>query len=513
MMDYIEGNPALRPFYKYAPSFESIPEVIEDRKQFALNRETLAAELEDQHRVYFNRFPLINEQINSIRNENTFTVTTGHQPCLAGGPMFFIYKLITTINFSRRLNSMFPDYHFIPVFWLGAEDHDLDEVNHVVIHGKTIRWQSHQSGATGRMSTGGLDQFIDEIKEVIGKDPLADQAVALLEKAYKSHQNLADATREFALSLFGDHGLLVLDADRPSLKKLLKGVLHKELALQISRQLVADTSEELGRNYKIQVTPREINLFYLDEQLRERIVLDEKGHFEVVNTDLEFSKDFILDLVDRQPERFSPNVVLRPLYQELILPNLAYIGGPGELAYWLQLKEMFAQLQVSYPMLVPRNNAAIVPARAIAKFQQLGFELKDMFRPYETLTKEWLSRQEDVSDRVEDVKSETQRLFEQLSRKFAEVDPTLSPAVMAEAQKTINSLDNLMKKGNAALKRKHEIALNQIRIVVDKVNPGDQPQERLVNLFQFYPRHGHSILDHLMSAMEPLNEKMVILEE
>lgn len=513
MMDYIEGNPALRPFYKYTPSITSIPEIIEDRKQFAFHRELLAGELEDQHRTYFHRFPLLASQIERIRDENTFTVTTGHQPCLAGGPMFFIYKLVTTINLSRTLCEKYPDYHFVPVFWLGAEDHDLDEVNHVVIHGKTIRWQSNQKGATGRMSTAGLDVFIEEIREIIGNDALADQAVSLLKEAYLSHVNLADATRAFALALFGEHGLLVLDADRPALKKVMQGVFHQELALQVSRQFVDTTSEELGRTYKIQVTPREINLFYLDDQLRERIVLDEKGHFEVVNTDLEFTKDFIVDLVDRQPERFSPNVILRPLYQEMILPNLAYIGGPGELAYWLQLKEMFAQLQVSYPMLVPRNNALIVPARALSKFRQLGFELKDMFRPYETLAKEWLSSQEDLSDSVEGVKSEVHKMFEQLSMVFTAVDPTLSPAVMAEAQKTMNSLDNLMKKGNAALKRKHEVALNQIKLLVDKVNPNDQPQERLVNLFQFYPRHGNALLDQIITEMTPLSGDMMIIEE
>lgn len=513
MMDYLEGHPALREFYKYLPAVASVPDVIRDRKEFPFHRDELADELLNQHRAYFSRYPVLEAQIGKIREENTFTVTTGHQPCIAGGPLYFIYKLITTINFAKKLNDEYKEYHFVPVFWLGAEDHDLDEVNNVFLHGKTIRWQSHQTGATGRMSLDGAEEFIQELKAVFAKEQFAGDALDILERAYLSQNNLADATRDFALSFFGNEGLIVLDADRPVLKKLLKNVVRQELAIQPSFRLLTETNEKLGKNYKLQVNPREINLFYLDDQLRERIVRDDKGHFDIVNTDLDFTKEFILDLADKQPERFSPNVILRPVYQEIILPNIAYIGGPGEISYWLQLKSVFEHYEVSFPMLVPRNNAVILPGRQVEKFIQLGFTLKDVFRSYDELSKEWLSTQEDLSQQVATAKNDLQKIYAQLASGFSVVDATLESSVMAEAQKTMNSLENLLKKGNAALKRKHEVALNQIKNVLEKAAPNDSPQERLVNIFQFFPRHGTALINDLLNHFEALSGEMVMFEE
>lgn len=513
MMDYLEGHPDLRPFYAYTPSFGAFPEVIAARNQFPFHREVVADCLEEQHRDYYRRFPILEEQIRRLRDQNTYTVTTGHQPCLAGGPLYFFYKIITTINLARHLNQQFPEKHFIPVFWLGAEDHDLQEVNHFQLHGQTIRWKTTQQGATGRMKTAGIEVCLTELAPLLEREPAWQEAIGILQESYTGHAQLADATRALVLAFFGGEGLLVLDADRPVLKKTLRPVIRQELTLQTAQQLVQHTSAELGKHYKLQVVPREINLFYLGDQLRERIVRDETGHYRVLNTDLVFSHDEMLALAEQHPEHFSPNVVLRPVYQELLLPNLSYVGGPGELAYWLQLKELFAHYQVSYPMLVPRAHAVVVPARALQKFRHMGFGLGDLFRAPDAVGMEWLRRQEDLSDKVADAKQSLQAVFEKLSLDFSAVDPTLTAPVMAEAQRTMNSVDNLMKKGNAALKRRHEVGLQQIRTVLEKVNPADAPQERTVNLFQFYSRHGRPFMAALLDQLMPLSGKIVIMEE
>lgn len=242
---------------------------------------------------------------------------------------------------------------------------------------------------------------------------------------------LADATREFVLQLFASEGLLVLDADRPSLKKIFARIAREEVSTQAAFRIVNATSEKLGEHYKLQVNPREINLFYLDEQLRERIVLDEKGHYEIVDTHLEFTREFLIDLIDHQPERFSPNVILRPLYQEMILPNLAYIGGPGRAGLLDAVGEHY---QASFPILVPRNNGLILPSRPLEKFQQLGFDKKDMFRSYDELSKVWLSGQENLQDDIAKTTDAVKAAYDQLAAAFAKTDPTLATSVQAEAQ-------------------------------------------------------------------------------
>lgn len=513
MMDYLEGHPDLRPFYNYTPSFSAFPEVIDARNQFPFHRDVVADCLDQQHRDYYSRFPILEEQVRRFRDQNTYTVTTGHQPCLAGGPLYFFYKIITTINLARELRQQFPEKHFIPVFWLGAEDHDLQEVNHFHLHGETIRWNTEQQGATGRMRTAGIESCLRELAPLLEREPAWQESIGMLQDSYAGHAQLSDATRALVLAFFGGEGLLVLDADRPALKKIFCPLVRQELSVPFAQQAVMQTSAVLGKQHKLQVVPREINLFYLGDQLRERIVMDHTGHYQVLNTDLVFSRDAMLELAEVHPEHFSPNVILRPVYQELLLPNLAYVGGPGELAYWLQLKALFTACGVSYPMLVPRAHAVVVPARGLQKFRQMDFELRDIFRSADTVGMEWLNRQEDLSDQVADARKSLQAVFEKLALDFSAVDATLAAPVMAEAQRTLNSVDNLMKKGNAALKRRHEVGLQQIRTLLEKVNPADAPQERTVNLFQFYSRHGRQFIDTLLQQLKPLNGKMLVIEE
>ncbi|MBK9319619.1 MAG: bacillithiol biosynthesis cysteine-adding enzyme BshC [Bacteroidetes bacterium] len=513
MLDYIEGHPQLRPYYSYSPALSSFPDVIEARKEFPFHRETLADEMLAQHQAYLQRFPVLSQQIEALRSEQTFTVTTGHQLCLATGPLYFIYKIITTIHLCRQLAQEFPAHHFVPVYWMASEDHDIEEINHFHLFSETLKWETKERGRTGRLPTAGIGELIQEVERLCGNNPFTAEVILLLKNAYEQHPHLSAATRELVLTLFGEQGLLVIDADRPTLKKLFAHVISEELTLHPSFEIVNSTTERLAHHYKTQLSPREINLFYLEEGLRERIVKDEKGHYHVLNTDLDFSREFILDLVEKQPERFSPNVVLRPLYQETILPNIAYVGGPGEIAYWMQLKEIFAHYNVFFPMLVPRNNALVLPARPLEKFLNLGFERKDVFRSFDDLSKQWLSAQEDLSSGIHASSEKMQELYNELTLLFTKADPTLAASVQGELQKVLNGLENLGKKGNAALKRKHEVALNQLKVVLDKVSPAGHAQERHVNFIQFYSLQGPSFIEDLMKSLQPMVFNVAVFTE
>ncbi len=513
LLDYIDGNPRLRPFYTYSPAIASVPDVIEARSRYAIPRETLYAEFEAQHEKYYSQYPSLRDIVSSLRNHKTYTVTTGHQLCLATGPLYFIYKIISTIKLAAELKNQYPDYTFLPVFWMASEDHDIDEINHLHLFSETIRWDVSASGATGRLPTTGLDAVMDAVRNLCAQHPYAAEVSGMLESSWLGASSLSQATRELLLQLFAKEGLLVLDADSPSLKKEFAHIIKEELSLQPSFDIVNQTNEKLSRFYKTQLHPREINLFYLDEGLRQRIIKDENGHFEVLNTDLSFTREFILDLSEKQPERFSPNVVLRPLYQECILPNIAYVGGPGEIAYWLQLKEVFEHYNVSFPMLVPRNNALILPERALNKFLQLGFTTRDVFRPYDELSRQWILTREDVTGEIEKSKEQLREVYGNLAAHFSLADPTLAASVHAELQKMLNGMDALGKKGTAALKRKHEVTLNQIRGLLDRVNPGGQPQERVLNFLQFYAIHGPDFINGLMAGMHPLDFNMAVFTE
>lgn len=509
--DYVEGHPRLRHFYKFDPHPASFQAAIKERNSFPFYREVLGEVMHEQHRDFYSTWPLLELQVNSLYSSDTYTITTGHQLCIATGPLFFLYKIASAINLSRRLKVLHPHLNFVPVYWMASEDHDVEEIRHMYVYGKTLTWGTSQQGATGRMSTDGIVQLFDELENLCGKEPFAADLMRILRDAYQPGIRLSEATRRLVLSLFGKEGLLVIDADDERLKRVFLPVMRQELALSTSLEIVQKSSDELARHYKLKVTPRPINLFYLDDQLRERIVREEDGGFGVLNTDLVFNRDVFLDILEKHPARFSPNVVLRPLYQEMILPNLATLGGPGEIAYWLQLKNLFDYFNVPYPVLLLRAHALLLSNRILEKAVKAGLEMKDLFRSSEELSRTYIQSHDDLSPALDVARRELVIVFSRLGEAFSSVDATLNASVQAELQKNLNGIENLDKKGMAALKRRYEQQINRFRSINEAVMPGGEPQERVLNFAPFYSLLGPAFVSFVLEFPEVQESRFNIL--
>lgn len=509
--DYVEGHPRLRHFYKFDPHPASFQAAIDERNSFPFYREKLGEVMHEQHRDFYNAYPALEKHVNSLLSSDTYTITTGHQLCIATGPLFFLYKIASTIQLSRKLKALHPHLNFVPVYWMASEDHDVEEIRSIHVYGKTLTWDTAQQGATGRMTTEGIGQLLNELESLCGTEPFGVQLIHLLRDAYQPGIRLSEATRRLVLSLFGTEGLLVVDADDERLKRIFLPVMRQELALSPSLDIVRKTSDELARHYKVQVTPRPINLFYLDDQLRERIVSEQDAGFRVLNTDLVFSRDVFLDILEKHPARFSPNVVLRPLYQEMILPNLATLGGPGEIAYWLQLKNLFGYFNVPYPVLLPRAHALLISNKVMEKAGKAGLSLKDLFLPLEELSRNYIQSKDDLSPALELARRELEVVFVRLSEAFGSIDTTLVASVQAELQKNLNGIDNLGKKGLAALKRMHEQQLSRFRSINEVVMPGGEPQERVLNFAPFYSRLGPAFISSVIEFSEVPEDRFNIL--
>ncbi len=513
LRDYLEGHPRLQQFYRWKPEFNSFEEVIQERMKFKVDRIVLMTELENQHLAFYDKYPNLKSQIKAIESEKTFTVTTGHQLCLATGPLYFIYKIVSTINLAKELKQRFPEYHFIPVYWMATEDHDFEEINHLYLFNKKIIWEQHVKGVTGKIPTNTLAPVLAELNELLGDTIAVADIIQLMEDAYLNHNNLSDATRFLVLHLFGDEGLLVIDADRKELKMLFQHVMKEELENQASMKLVTQTNKQLESYYQLQISPRPINLFYLDDGFRERIIKAPDTHFEIINTDLAFSSTFMMDLLHHQPERFSPNVVLRPVYQEAILPNLAYVGGPGEISYWLQLKSVFDHFGIFYPMLVPRNHALIINHKQLQKFTALGFTKEDLFRPVDELISQYVKSLDGISSSLEKEKEKISVILNEIAIQFSTVDSTLQATVQSELQRSLNGMEGLEKKLQAALKRKNETAVNQIKSTIEKVKPANQFQERYSNFIPYYLKYNHDFIKELLDVMKPLSVDLDLFVE
>ncbi|RZJ65031.1 MAG: bacillithiol biosynthesis cysteine-adding enzyme BshC, partial [Flavobacterium sp.] len=329
IFDYLNQKENLKPLYHRFPTLENFKLQIEEKRQSYSEayRSVLVSELEKQYEA-IETSALTVENIVLLKDNTTFTITTGHQLNLFTGPLYFLYKIVSVINLSRELKSAYPEYNFVPVYWMATEDHDFEEINYFTLRNKKIAWSRESAGPVGRLSTEGLNKVLEVFAKEIGPGNNAKWLTSLFEDAYLKHENLADATRYLANEIFGRDGLVIIDADSHELKKLFIPHIRTELLQQVSHAKVLETADRL-KDYNVQVNPREINLFYIEDGIRERIVLED-GIYHINNTPLKFTEDELLNLLEDNPEKFSPNVIMRPLYQEVILPNLCYIGGGGE---------------------------------------------------------------------------------------------------------------------------------------------------------------------------------------
>lgn len=502
VIDYLQQNPKLASFYHRFPTLENLKEQLTEKQFTPEQRNVLCQELENQYASLPEVPANVRKNLDLLQQENTFTITTGHQLSLFTGPLYFIYKIITAVKTAQQLQQQYPQYNFVPVYWMATEDHDFAEINHFTLFGKTYTWETDQKGAVGRFKTDSIFSLIESLPE----------HYPLFEKAYTEFDTLAAATRFLANELFGAFGLVSLDADAPALKQALKPVIKNELAEQTASKLISATNEKLATaGYKTQVTPREINLFYLDNGLRERLVL-EADRYRVLNTDLTFSQQELLDLVETQPEKFSPNVILRPLYQEILLPNLCYIGGGAEIAYWFQLKDLFDYYQVPFPVLMLRNSGLYINKNHANRLQKLDLQPTDLFQDLPVLKKQVTAAYQEEELHLAEEKKQVEAAFAQVEKLAAAIDPTLTKSVAAEAQKAFNALTVLEKKIVKANDTKYETVYNQLTSLKDKLFPNGTLQERMDNLLT-YQTNNPNFIHQLYEAFDPFTAKFTVLEE
>ncbi len=509
IVDYLNRKPGLQQFYGRFPSIENFSEQIAEKKAgFAGDRKTLVSVLERQY-AGLSVSDATKKHLTALLSDNTFTVTTGHQLNLFTGPLYFLYKITTAINLAKELQAKYPENHFVPVYWMATEDHDFEEINYFNFKGKKFRWNRESSGPVGRLDNDGLDEFLEVFSMELGPGQNADAIRKLFADAYLNHDNLADATRFVANELFGKHGLVIIDADDAELKRQFIPYLKQELLDFVSHRVVSETIEKM-KPYTIQVNPREINLFYIENGLRERIVF-EKGKYKINNTALEFLEKEILELLESHPEKFSPNVITRPLYQEVILPNLCYIGGGGEIAYWLELKSFFEKINVVFPILLLRNSVLLATRKQAEKADRLDLGWRDLFlKPQELADvkiKKYSEFQLDFSAQKDFLKKQ----FETLHGIAQKTDKSFTGAVKAQEAKQIKGLENLEKRLLKAEKRKHSEILERIGDLQNELFPGGGLQERFSNFSEFYLQSGNGLIEKLLTELDPLAQQFDVL--
>lgn len=501
--DYIAQKESIAFLTKYPFELDAFAQVIADKQNDSTNRAVLVDVLRSQYST-IPTTNIVTANIELLLESNTFTVTAAHQPCLFLGPLYNVYKIASAIALANQLKQQYTQCNFVPVFWLGSEDHDVEELNHVFVNGKKITWEGAGTGASGRWGTATMQAAIEELKATVNQP----EVIAILEEAVKRYATFGRLSQYFVNELFKQHGLVVLDQDDARLKQLFAGYIKDEVLNSRATKVLKPTVDFLEANYKAQAKPRDINFFYLGEGYRERIVLNEtSGRYEVNNKDILFSRDEIVAEIENHPERFSPNVIFRPLYQELILPNLAFVGGAGELSYWLELKPLFDYHKVNYPMLAMRSSVALLTPPVLKKLEKLGLTAVQFLGDVEQLINNYVKQglTDDANLAVEKQKAEA--FFEAIIAKAEKTDATLKQSATTEKQKLLTALDNLEGKMLKAEKRKQETTVNQIRSIQEVLFPGGIGQERHENFIPFYHP---DFIDELIPYLNPLDKQFKV---
>ncbi len=474
-LEYAKNTDSLKPYYGRFPTIANFKSQFEEKSLSPENRKLLHDVLVQQYDST-DTSESVSDNIKSLLDPDTYTVTTGHQLNIFTGPLYFIFKIVTVINACRQLSEKYPEKNFVPVYWMASEDHDFEEISHFRFHGEKFKWNSDQSGAVGRFDP-------SELRGLIENFPVQ---LPVFEKAYLNQNTLADSVREYVNELFVEYGLVVIDADDKHLKELLIPVMKADILDQVPQKCVNEMLTGLEKaGIKAPVNPREINFFCLEDGLRTRI--EKSGdRFKLVDEEREFSKEELVELFKKSPEKFSPNVILRPLYQEMILPNLAYVGGPSELVYWLELKGVFDHFKVPFPILLPRNFAMIIPSHIDRKWNKTGFKHVDIFKKTHVLEKEATIKYSKNDLQLNGKTDHIQSTFDTIRDQAEKIDETLGPMVGAEAARAMKSLEKIEKKMIRAEKRRMKEKIGQMKSVKEFLFPGGGLQERKDNFLNFY---------------------------
>ncbi|KQS95190.1 bacillithiol biosynthesis cysteine-adding enzyme BshC [Chryseobacterium sp. Leaf394] len=444
-----------------------------------------------------------------IKNSETFTITTGHQLNLFTGPAFFIYKILQTVKTCIYLKEQFPEQNFVPVYWMASEDHDFAEINHFKTKNGFYEVNEKSGGTVGKIKltdTHFISEFESEFKDHI----FGTELILMLKEAYQSGKTLTQSIKILVNRLFSEHGLLIIGGDSKALKAQMTGVFKDEILNSSLNKKSKEKVDFLTEKYgKVQVNPRDINLFYLSETRNRIDPFQDK--FLVNDTEISLSGDEIVAELNSFPEKFSPNALMRPVYQEKILPNLAYIGGNAEIMYWLELKDYFDSLQIPFPVLIPRNSMVFVDGKVLGKIDQLDLNIEDFFGNFTKVTNRKILDDNEILKTLEEKEKLLKSHFENLKLLAEKTEKSFGNMVKGEEVRQMKSFDRLRKRLLKAEKIKQGELLDRLETLFMEINPAKIWQERVLNFSVFFADHGTQWIETCYREMDVTESKLIIV--
>jgi len=507
-----------RKVLKYIESFYSEKSLIKHSENKSKNfnkekRQIFVKSLKSQYsKIDVSKNTLKN--ISSLLDSNTFCITTGHQLNLFTGPFMVILKIAQVISISKQLNNNIEKFKYVPVLWIASEDHDFEEIPEVNINHKSIKWEiDSNSLPVGEIEINNFDNILNEYKNLLIEYDYKEKIEKIIDNSYKKGDSLSTSTIKFINSLFSDHGLIILDANNKDLKTLFKNQLKDEVENFSCKEKTSSQISNLKKDFKsfkVQVNPSDINFFKLTDKGRKRIRYEKESYN--VDDENSYKKEEILNLIDKSPELFSPNAIMRPLYQEIILPNVCYVGGPNELRYWMQLKTYFDKNKVQFPILKLRNSAYIIDSKISKKIKKSGIEINYFMGDLNSLINYKIKNSSNLKLNFDSLRSNLISQFDELRKVSLKTDKSFIGAVNAQEKKQKKGIDDLEKKLIKAEKKNHEDEIQLVKSLYNYFHPKNINQERYLNFGNFYSYKGPLFIDYIVDKISITEDKILIID-
>ncbi len=452
--------------------------------------------------------------IKLLGEPNTITVTTGQQVGIFTGPLYTIYKAITTIKLAEYLKLKYDDFNFVPIFWLAGDDHDFEEVRFINIldnnnNLKRVVYNDGKEDDVNRGSVGKLefkqsiDDVINEIKNSLRPTEFTDEIIELLQKFYNPEETFSSSFKKMMMNFFDEYGLIVFDPTDIRVKEVLKPIFLKEIAeYEKHTDSLVSLSAELEDLYHAQVKVKPVNLFINYEGGRYLIEPGE-NEFRLKGKRKRFTKEELLEEIDNYPENFSPNVLLRPVCQDYIFPNAFYVGGPGEISYFAQLKPLYDFYTLPYPIVYPRSSATLLENNSKRILNKIGLDITEIFINSKNISNRVIEKLDDnnINTLFDNTLEQFTEIYQNLEEHISAIDKTLIDAINKNKQRTFQNLQNLKDKVAKAQSRRYEDSLRQIERVRNLLYPNDNFQERELNIVYYLNKYGKDFIKQLYSRL------------
>ena len=505
---FLDQSENLKLFYAGHPTQKKDWQtIINQRADFPTERRSQVADILLHQSKTKN--PLVISNIEKLKHNNTFVLVTGQQAGFFGGPLFTFFKTLSTIKWAEHLAKEFPGNNFVPVFWVEIEDHDFQEIarfsnpEHAPISYSDAETDTYQQ-IVHRPIKSDFPAFLEQVFSLLPESEFKKNYTDIISECYAEGVGFGDAFKKFMHVIFDDFGLIICDPTDVRLKRLANPVFEKEIINLTSEKSISAQSEKLtSAGFSPQVTPRQINSFFIQDGKRLGI-LKQENVYSLQGKDQIFSEKEMTDLIRNHPEKFSPNVVLRPLYQDFILPTIGISAGPGELSYFMQFKSNYEAFGIPLPILIPRAFGIIIEPAIERLLEKLSIDILDILTE-SNLTHQYLTQKRgvDIQGEFSELKKSLEQLMQSKTEIIRSADSTLVDTWNSQIGKTLIGIDQFEQRLDKSIKRNEEQTINQIKRILQHLMPENHPQERTHSILYYLTKYGSSVVRSLYDQIEP----------